>query len=201
MTLPMAHTYDQTTPVIGMIWAQARGGVIGANNAIPWHYSDDMKHFRRTTAGHAVIMGRETWESLPIRPLPKRTNIVLSTQHNYEAPGAIVVASVPQALQWLTEHPRELPDNDASAAHPTPTAWIIGGATIYQAFMPYASHLEVTDIHRDIAGDTVAPPIPSTFHCEKRSTLCAPDGTELTFSTWRTQSTTSPGQPTTDETR
>jgi dihydrofolate reductase len=87
-------------PVIGMIWAQTENGVIGRDGGIPWHVPEDMAHFRATTTGHPVIMGRRTWESFPekFRPLPDRTNIVLS-RSGTDLPGAVVVDSLDAALE------------------------------------------------------------------------------------------------------
>src|SRR5699024_616550 len=78
-------------PRIGLIWAQARGGVIGAGGTMPWHLSEDLKHFSRTTTGSPVVMGRRTWESFPprFRPLPGRTNIVIAREDAVAADGAL----------------------------------------------------------------------------------------------------------------
>ena len=83
-----------------LVAAVAANGVIGRDNALPWHLSADLKHFKALTTGHAVIMGRKTWESLPgeFRPLPGRQNIVVTRNAGYRAPGAEVAASLPAAL-------------------------------------------------------------------------------------------------------
>ena len=141
-------------PGIGMIWAQARGGVIGAGGTMPWHLPEDLKHFRRTTSGSPVVMGRRTWESFPprFRPLPGRTNIVITRDDDLELPGAVRARSLPEALELA-----------ASEASPGVTTWVIGGGTIYAAAMEVAEVLVVTEIDLEVAGDTLAPAIPADF--------------------------------------
>ncbi|SEA74069.1 dihydrofolate reductase [Leifsonia sp. 21MFCrub1.1] len=129
---------------IALIWAQAHNRVIGAGGVMPWHLTEDLRHFRALTGDDPVVMGRRTWESLPerYRPLPGRDNIVVTRQSDWAAPGAIVTHSVKEAL--------------ASAAD-SPTVWVIGGAELYRQTLPTADRLEVTEIDLDIAGDTRAP--------------------------------------------
>nr|WP_296768465.1 dihydrofolate reductase [Rhodococcus sp. (in: high G+C Gram-positive bacteria)] len=131
---------------VGLIWAQAAGGVIGDSNAIPWHVPEDMAHFKTITADHPVIMGRRTWDSLParFRPLPGRRNIVVTRNSDWTADGAESASSVEQALALVDG----------------PTAWVMGGGEIYRAAMPYATELQITHIDLDVEGDTVAPEIP-----------------------------------------
>ncbi|TWS20194.1 dihydrofolate reductase [Tsukamurella asaccharolytica] len=133
--------------MIGLIWAQARGGVIGAEGGIPWHIPEDMRFFRETTAGATVLMGRRTWDSLPprFRPLPGRTNIVVTRDRSWRADGAVV------------QHDLTLPEGDL---------WVIGGGEIYAAALPFADVLAVTEVDADIEGDTVAPLIPNGFALE-----------------------------------
>lgn len=130
--------------MIGLIWAQARGGVIGADGGIPWHIPEDMKFFRETTAGATVLMGRRTWDSLPprFRPLPGRTNIVVTRDRAWWADGAVV------------QHDLTVPDGDV---------WVIGGGEIYAAALPLADLLAVTEVDAAIEGDTTAPSIPAGF--------------------------------------
>jgi dihydrofolate reductase len=126
-----------------MIWAQARGGVIGADGGLPWHLPEDMKLFRAMTTGSTVVMGRRTWESLPerFRPLPGRTNVVLTSDPAWTAPGARRAGSVEQVLAELGSF------------------WVIGGGAVYAAFLPHADRLVVTDVDTTVAGDTWAPPL------------------------------------------
>ncbi len=137
--------------MIGLIWAQAANGVIGRDNAIPWHVPEDMKHFRTVTAGSTVLMGRRTWESLParFRPLPGRRNLVLTRSATWTADGAEVVHSLDDALAG--------------------DVWVIGGADVYAAALPRADVLEVTELQQPFDGDVHAPPIDSSWGIESDS--------------------------------
>lgn len=130
---------------LGMIWAWARGGVIGADGTMPWRLPEDLAHFKATTSGHPVIMGRVTWDSLPApsRPLPGRRNIVVTRDPSWEADGAEVAQSPSAAL--------ELAGDDLT--------WVMGGAQIYAAMLPLADRCEVTEIDADFDGDTSLPPL------------------------------------------
>jgi dihydrofolate reductase len=127
-----------------LIAAVARNGVIGRDNRLPWHLPADLKHFKALTTGHAVIMGRKTWESLPekFRPLPGRQNIVVTRNAGYAAAGANVVTSLA----------------DAVAAASGGEAFVIGGAELYVAALPLADRLQLTEIDADYEGDTWFPP-------------------------------------------
>lgn len=139
-----------------MIWAQANDRIIGSNGDMPWYLPEDFAHFKAATLGSPVIMGRTTWESLPEknRPLPGRTNIVLSRNENYSAPGA-KVATTTQAALALAQ--------DAAGTSGSSTIWVIGGANVYQQLLPHAQTLEITDINLKVVGDTRAPLIPPEF--------------------------------------
>lgn len=132
-------------PVLTLIAAVARNGVIGIDNRLPWRLPADLKHFRALTLGHTVIMGRKTWESLPaaIRPLPGRRNIVVTRDGGYRADGAVVVLSLPAAI----------------AAALNGEAFVIGGAELYAAAMPLADRLQLTEIAAAFEGDTWFPAI------------------------------------------
>ena len=128
---------------IGLIWAQSTSGVIGRDGSIPWTLPEDLAHFKRLTMGHTVVMGRRTWESLPVRfrPLPGRRNIVVSRNPDYRAEGTAVVDSIEAGLG-------------------EGQTWVIGGAQIYHLAMPLASRYEITEVDiglhlRD--DDTLAP--------------------------------------------
>jgi dihydrofolate reductase len=127
---------------LGLVWAQARGGVIGADGGLPWHLPEDLARFRALTTGGTVVMGRSTWESLPatVRPLPGRRNVVLSRRPGFLAPGATVAASLEEAL-----------------AGASGDVWVIGGASVYRAAMPLAEIAVVTEIDAAYDGDTLAP--------------------------------------------
>ncbi len=138
---------------LGMIWAQARNGAIGRAGEMPWHLPEDLAHFKQTTLGAPVIMGRRTWESLPerFRPLPGRTNYVVTRDPAYVAAGAEVRSSLEAILESA----------DAADAE---IAWIIGGGELYRAAMGRAEELVVTRIDLDVDdADTFAPEITSEW--------------------------------------
>lgn len=151
---------------VGMIWAQARGGVIGADGTMPWHLPEDMKHFRRTTRGAAVVMGRRTWESFPprFRPLPGRTNVVLSRDPGFIPEGGLRAGDLDAALE-LAKHAQEARETPQAPDHgDAPAVWVIGGGAVYREAMDRADVLVVTEIDLDVEGDTRAPVIPEAFH-------------------------------------
>lgn len=129
-----------------MVAAVAANLVIGKDNDLPWHLPDDMKFFMNTTKGHHVILGRKNYESLPAKykPLPNRTNILVTRQQDFEAPGCIIVHNVEDALR-LTRERNEV------------EAMVIGGAEIYRACLPYANRLYITEIQAEIEGDVYFP--------------------------------------------
>lgn len=129
---------------LSLICAMAENRVIGRNNSLPWHLSEDLKYFKATTMGHSIIMGRKTWESIG-RALPGRTSIVVSTNEDYEAPGAKVVNSLPEAIR-LAE--------SISIIDGTEEAFVIGGAGLYAAALPYAQRFHLTKVHAEVEGDT-----------------------------------------------
>ena len=150
-------------PRIGMIWAQARGGVIGADGTMPWHLPEDLKHFKRTTAGAPVVMGRRTWESFPprFRPLPGRTNIVITRDDAYTADGALRAASLEEGLALARQDLARRDQGEPGQA--ADMLWVIGGGTLYAEAMPQADLLVVTEIDLEVEGDTLAPAIPEAF--------------------------------------
>jgi dihydrofolate reductase len=126
--------------MITLILAIADNGVIGRNGAIPWRISDDLKRFKQLTTGKPVVMGRKTWDSLPKKPLPGRTNIVVTRQPGWKADGAIAASSLDDALAQA-----------AQAAE----VMVIGGAEIYRAALAKAQRIELTEVHRPFEGDAV----------------------------------------------
>ena len=126
-----------------MIAAVAANHVIGADNRLPWRIADDLRRFRALTMGHAVIMGRKTWESLP-HPLPGRQNIVVTRRRGYTAAGAEIAGSFDEALALV-----RLPE----------PAFCIGGGELYRAALPRATMLHLTEIARSFEGDVKFPPI------------------------------------------
>lgn len=131
-----------------LIVARARNGAIGKDGGLPWRLSDDLVHFKTTTKGCPVIMGRKTWESLPTKPLPGRDNIVLSRDGQYQAPLARVFTAMPAAIAAG----RAL----ASAAGRS-ELFVVGGEAIYAAALPHADRLYITDVDADIDGDAFFP--------------------------------------------
>lgn len=149
-----------------LIWAQARNGVIGAQGKMPWHLPEDLAHFKATTLGCPVIMGRKTWQSIPARyrPLPGRVNIVLTQQSNWHDAGALPARDIAHALAQCST----LPD-----IH---TAWVIGGAQVYAQALPYAQSVVVTEIDADFEGDAYAPTLDSHWHCDAKQTFTSATG-------------------------
>lgn len=149
---------------LGLIWAEARGGVIGRDGDMPWHLPEDLAHFKRETLGAPMIMGRRTWESLPerFRPLPGRANIVVTRDAAFRAPGARVVTSLEAALAAARGEAASNPEDSGSRA--AVSAWVMGGGQLYAAAMPFADELVVTRIELDVPGaDTFAPEIASDW--------------------------------------
>jgi dihydrofolate reductase len=131
-------------PALSLISAVARNGAIGRDNALLWSDPEDLRHFRRVTLGHPVIMGRKTWDSLPprFRPLPGRRNLVVTRRSGWSAPGAETAASLDAALALLDG---------------TPRAFVIGGGQLYALALPQADELVLTEIDADFVGDTFFP--------------------------------------------
>ena len=124
-----------------LVAAVAANGIIGANGRLPWHLPEDLKHFKRVTLGHPVIMGRKTWESLK-GPLPGRENIVITRQAGYDAPGAAVASSLDAALALCSGEA---------------VACVIGGEKVFEEALPLASGLIMTEIKQDFPGDARFP--------------------------------------------
>jgi len=132
---------------LALIWAMSRNRVIGRNNALPWHLSEDLRYFKRITLGKPIIMGRKTWESIG-RPLPGRTNIVITRDKSFQAAGARVVHSLDDALR-LAEH--------IGVIEGAEEAIVIGGAEIYALALPKAERLYLTQVHAEVQGDAWFP--------------------------------------------
>ena len=130
-------------PRLNLIVAVARNGVIGRGGALPWHLSEDLRHFKRTTLGHPIVMGRRTWESIG-RPLPGRRSIVLTRNPRWSAPGCERAESLAQALA-MCEGAAEV--------------FVIGGAALFAEALPLAQRVFLTEIDADFEGDTFFPPI------------------------------------------
>ncbi|GAB2839962.1 dihydrofolate reductase [Microbacterium insulae] len=134
------------TVPIGLVWAEAAAGVIGADGGMPWHVPEDLAHFKEVTAGSPVVMGRRTWESLPprFRPLPGRRNIVVTRAADWSADGAERAASLAAALE-------------AAESSDPQRVWVIGGGELFREAIGHADRLEVTELDLEVRGDTFAP--------------------------------------------
>lgn len=140
-------------PMVGLVWAEAHGGVIGAAGGMPWHVPEDLAHFKAVTLGDPVIMGRKTWDSLPerFRPLPGRRNIVVTRQASWAAEGAERAGSLAEALAAASAS--SSPDGVETDA----ATWVIGGGVLFAEALGLADRLEVTELDVEVAGDTFAP--------------------------------------------
>jgi dihydrofolate reductase len=130
--------------VIAMIVAVAKDNVIGADNDIPWYCPADLQHFKRTTMGAPVVMGRKTYESLKIQPLPGRRNIIISRNSDYQAAGCDIFSSIEAAMEQLAAVDK---------------VFIIGGAELYKQMLPKAQELYVTQVDVAVTGDRYFPEI------------------------------------------
>ena len=131
---------------IALVVAVAENRVIGKGGKLPWRIPEDMKWFKERTLGKPCIMGRKTWESLPKRPLPGRTNVVVTRDEGYRTEGAIVVHTLDDAIAVAArEQPSEI--------------MIIGGADIYRVVLPKAGRIYLTSVHGVVEGDTYFPEI------------------------------------------
>jgi dihydrofolate reductase len=159
-------------PRINLIFARAANGVIGKDNTMPWHLPEDLAHFKRLTQGCPVVMGRKTWDSLPprFRPLPGRSNIVVTRQSDWQADGALRAASLPEALRVCGD---------------APDIWVIGGADIYRQAEPLAVRAEVTEIAQDYAGDAYAPVLGPAWQETARAPQLAASGLSFAFVTYQ----------------
>ncbi len=131
--------------IISLIAAKSDNNVIGKNNDLPWHLSADMHYFKKTTTNHHIIMGRKTFESMKSRPLPNRTNIIISRNPNYDVPlGCILLPNVKEALKIAKENGEK-------------EVFIVGGAQIYRQAIPFVDRMYITEIHSNFEGDTFFP--------------------------------------------
>ena len=132
---------------LAMIAAMSRNRVIGRDNALPWHISVDLKHFKRTTLGKPVVMGRKTFESIG-RPLPGRTNIVVTRQKDYRPDGVRVATSTASALALADE---------VAAADGADEVMVIGGEQLYRSLLPHAERLYLAEVDAEVEGDAFFP--------------------------------------------
>jgi dihydrofolate reductase len=142
---------------VHLIWAEARDRVIGADGGIPWRIPGEQAMFKEQTMGATVVMGRGTWESLPRKPLPGRRNVVLTRDRAWSAPGAVVV-------------------HEVDAVPPDADVWVMGGESVYAAFLSKAGHIVRTRIDLEVSGDTRAPELGPEWVVTESSGRSTPDG-------------------------
>src|SRR3954451_359134 len=140
--------------------ARARNGVVGRGGTLPWRLKSDLAIFRATTMGKPVIMGRKTWDSLPRKPLVGRTNIVLTRDGSFEAKGALVCEEFSEAVGIA----RDQAEDDGARE-----ICVIGGASLFEAALPRAKRLYLTEVHAEVEGDVVLSPIDESKWREVRS--------------------------------
>lgn len=150
-------------PSIALVVARARNGVIGRDGRLPWYLRSDLQWFKANTIGKPCIMGRATWESLPLKPLPGRLNIVLSRDPEFRPKNALVVSNLDEAIEIAREQAVE--DGQTEIA-------IIGGARVFEEALPRARRIYLTEILADPEGDTFMPPLDedqfTEIRCEAR---------------------------------
>jgi dihydrofolate reductase len=129
---------------IALVAAVGANGIIGAQGRIPWRIPEDLRHFKKLTLDKPCIMGRKTWESLPIKPLPGRTNIVITRDVRFAAPAAVVAHSLEEAIV-------------RARSEDTTEIAVIGGAEIYRMTLPRADAIHLTEVHADFDGDARFP--------------------------------------------
>jgi len=155
--------------VVTLVLAMAENGVIGNRGGLPWHIPDDLRRFKQLTLGKPCIMGRRTWESLPRKPLPGRTNIVVTRDKSFSAEGAVIVHSLEEALA----HTRDAPE-----------VAIIGGAELFKQAIPLANRVDLTEVRAEIEGDTRMPAFDRTIWKERaREDHVTAEGVSYSFVT------------------
>ncbi len=135
-----------TEKKISIIVAIAENYAIGKDNDLLWHISEDLKRFKRLTQGHTVVMGKRTYFSLPVRPLPNRTNLVITDVPGEQIDNCLMAYSIEEAIEKMDSEKEN---------------FIIGGGSVYRQFMPYAQKLYITRVHKDFEADTFFPEISS----------------------------------------
>ena len=163
--------------ILSIIVAVSENHVIGKDNGLIWHLPADMKFFKEKTKGHAIITGRKNYESIPekFRPLPERTNIVVTRQLDYNAKGAIVVSSIDEAIEYVRTH------------FTNQEVFIIGGAEIYKQTLAICQKVYLTRIHHTFQGDAFFPELPAAdWKLTKQEDVSADEKNKypFTFEIW-----------------
>ncbi len=148
-----------TAPLLSIVVARAKNGVIGKDGALPWRLRSDLALFKATTLGKPVIMGRKTWDSLPRQPLPGRLNLVLSRDGSFEPHGALVCDTFSEALQIA----RETAEEDGAEE-----VCVVGGVALFEAALPRAKRIYLTEVDAEPDGDAVFPPLDESAWREVR---------------------------------
>ncbi|MBX7248076.1 MAG: dihydrofolate reductase [Caulobacteraceae bacterium] len=146
-------------PDIALVVARARNGVIGRDGRLPWRLRSDLQWFKANTIGKPCIMGRATWDSLPLRPLPGRLNVVLSRDPEFRPKGALVCVGLDEAIEIARETAIE--DGVSEVA-------VIGGARLFEQVLPRATRIYLTEVEAEPEGDTLMPPFDETAFQEVR---------------------------------
>ena len=157
---------------VSLVAAVARGGVIGREGTVPWRLPEDMTYFRAVTMGHPVVMGRRTWDSLPdrFRPLPGRRNVVVTRNPSWDGEGAERAGSLEEALHLVEGAERVA---------------VIGGGELYEAALPVADELLLTEVDLEVDGDTFFPPLATDAFAEvAREEHVSDDGISFAFVTY-----------------
>ena len=153
--------------MINIIVAIAENNAIGKDNKLPWHLREDLQYFKQTTLGAAVIMGRKTWDSLTIKPLPRRLNVVLTRNPYFNVMGVPKMESIEEVIHYASHVER---------------CFVIGGAEIYKAFLPLATRLYVTKVYKSYPADAFFPEIdPEIWAVEEESELHYDAGEDVNF--------------------
>jgi len=154
--------------MISIIVAIAQNGAIGKNNDLLWHISDDLKRFKAITSEHTVVMGTKTYESLPFKPLPKRKNIVITRNRNLHVEGCTMANSIEEIVTEYATSEDEI--------------FVIGGANIYEQFLPFASKLYITWVYKDFEGDVFFPNIDeSIWEISEKSDILHDEKSDLDY--------------------
>ncbi len=149
---------------LAMVVAIGDNGAIGKDGKVPWRIPEDLRHFKNVTMGHAIIMGRKTWDEVG-RPLPGRRNLVVSRTAGLTLEGAEVFPSLEAAI--------------AAARTTDAEPHVIGGSTIYEAAMPLATRIHLTEVHRNVEADTFFPPFDRTVWREVERRAAETEGVEF----------------------
>ena len=160
-------------PVLALVAARGRNGVIGRDGVLPWRLKSDLALFKATTLGKPVIMGRKTWDSLPKKPLPGRMNLVLSRDGSFEPVGALVCERFEEALDIAREQAREDGVDEVC---------VIGGSALFELALPRARRLYLTEVEAEPAGDVRFPDLDEAAWREvRRETRPAQEGDDFPF--------------------